>query len=864
VAFDPAAYASGKGLSLSNDALGVAREFFDFQVAQGGSKAVSDNYTRELVNFLAWIEGNGHALNSVPSSAVDGYLNTTAAHLAPGTRDMKRNYLRATMKKLKELGLDWSHLHFDNEIPEAEREARRKERAKEQKAAVTGVPEKLHALQQQFARVPPGVGAGSGAVATGPQGSSAQAPASDPSADYPPPFNPQPSPESPVSTAPAVDPNAPVQPAAPAAPAPVIYMPVPQPRVAAAPRPVAAAPQTLRANLNGVLFNGPFVTIRQTADGSVPGTMGGQQLYIARVALSEIIRQGAPEVYIAKHVLNHPSVKLSTDSATATFTLHDTTAQQIEPGNFIEVSVPVPMMPARGGVGASGFTGNLGLPQTPVDPSGAYSYPGGAAGQPPAPQPTLPAAESIWMKKIEQDIAAKEEAAKGLQAQLDKERVETRRMELQQQIDRENTLRTELLELRKILNDRVNAPAATGPDLAGFARTMAEALRPAPPPPDTTKDMLLTMMKLQGEQANQQLLQMREQARIDREAFDRRQEAEAKRVDEQRREDNRRAEERARDDMKRAEDNQKFLIGILTQKKEESDFEKMAKTMMMKKLTDDEGGFDKTLKQISQMREVGLLPDGSGGGDSLIKDLINVAPSLLKGAADMTRANGFMQQFNGPPKQVAGQPPAAQQQAGQPVVQRTPAQTPAAQIPAGDQPVLSQGFRAAAVELYEASAAEADEPGERAGLALQMYIQALMAEEGLPMASKQALLKAINEADAYEDLYQVAKAALVFGGIGKPTPEQIGPIAVVLHRKYGALYGLLNNGESKVLVDDGLFEGGDEDGEGEEAVEGEEQETAGAVAAEAPAPAPAPAPAVTPAPKVKMQIARAAAAPEAP
>lgn len=900
MAFDPVVFAAKKGSSLSEESVRIIIALRDILIAEG-LKAGKNNYPRQLAEFLLWAEGQGYDPHSLPADSVESYLRDALGDKAPATRDTARQYLRTIGNRLLESKLaDWSHVKINKNEAAPLTKEQREERKRRIKAATVALRQEREAEERTEAleSLPPGAhlrkfiaGAKLPSPVVMPQaqnqaqedddlsayeeevpeefleevvGESADEKVdSEPtfSADELPPSSPPPSEASQFNSA-VVDGNQESQMSGVQQQPPPQVIVIPQQRATAA-RVTQAAGMTahqpaasgnVTMNVGGVNFRGPYLNIYRVMDGSIPGTLAGQEVLVETAATAAVARHGTAEAYLQRTTLPRLAKQLAPGTSVVQFVVNELNAAKQPTNVRAEVAVAL-TSDVFASAGMGGMNGAPAMPQQQyLFANAEHTMPGGAA----APSKT----EDIWLKKIEAELeAAKKREEKAAEEAKNARDAQSLFM-LQQQQQREMDLRRQLEEMQRRIEQGMMAPPMLPPPLpmplpesngvaealraaneqsAKFAELMAAVLSKPQPPQKDASEWLIPLMQENAKMAQENARMMQAQSQENMKMLLAMQEAQR----------NQAAEtqklilamqETARQESKASTDN---LIAILTRKPEESETEKMVKTMILKKLTDDESGMDKMAKSLATFQSLAERMGMGGGGPSTLETIFSNLPAMLAGAAKLQQSSALAAQVKGPKQQGPGQGavgPLPQQRLPQqtrsqpqPQPQPHPQQTRPTQTtlvgidggkaegkmklgevsktpPANPEMQVSDELRTATATLL-AAAKDAEDNDDDAAfiMALRGYVEKL-AEENPEQAK--LLLSEFFACMGYEDVAQVAKYALIFGGIVQTREDKLA-VTDCLHRQYSLIHYTLGGGQ-KILEDADRWEEEEEDEEEDE------------------------------------------------
>lgn len=857
--FDAAKYCSERNMAISNEALDLTNRLRDVLIAEGLG-AGADHYPRALIQFFHWVEASGHSLNSMPPTAVEDYIAATMADKAPATRDATRQYLKSSTNRITaEFGLNLSHLGFHaKETPNlTSKEKKARKLAKADGQIEKNVQNRISALSalpegQRVRNVITGVKAVdiAGLNYQPPSSVEIQEEAETPSdfqqiedsnfdlaGRHPDPF----STISSSSEIPMSEVQQPVQ-----QQPQVIVLQSPQQRQA--PRQVAvgtaAMPATAGAialTVAGVPFRGPFVSIYQVMDGTTVGTMVGQEILVEQAVTKAIAQYGSAEAYLQRVVLPRLRNKLPQGTSVISFVLVELNAAKQPTNSRAEVTIGVvdaSVMPMLNGVASQpnqaympAFDGFPQMQQPTIEAKAAETFLSRLSADAEAARVREDKARSEMMAaKDQQSLAALQESAR---RENDIRRDTERQMnEFRLQIEKATMAPAftpiqqpftpppiQHMEPQINMGDiiRANAEAAAAANKAA-ADTQAALISaftskaPAAPVADPMAAMtpFFAMMQTQATKSAEMQMQMQME--------NQRQLAAMQAAAQQQQQASSAAAAAA------ADASMKMIVGFLTQKPVESEFDKMMKQAMYKKLTDDEGGMEKTIEKIAQFRQAAeVMGLGGGGQTSWISELMANGGPLLGGVAKLmsAAAKSSVAPVAAAPKphQPAPQPqqralPAAPKVdvVVKPVVETALAEAPsieaisAVETPAVETPVIntamavSEMVRDSALAMLNAAKLEEDEDFELFTEALTNYVVALATSGDEGERQVTLLREELLKASGYEDIYLTAKFALVFGGLKAPRVD-IAAVADVIHQNYAKIVEELGGDATRVLED---------------------------------------------------------------
>lgn len=827
------------GIRLSSDSERLVNRMFDMMNAED-KPAAAKQYSKTLARFLAFAEANGHALNSLPPTLPDEWVNVEFADVAPSTRDAQRGLLATAFNRATaDLGMDFSHMQVGSrEVTKVPSYIRQKERAAKDLLFRAQAGRRM--VEDGFIPPPSTPVIQGGTPPTLPVGGSLNADRTRPAAasmiaqdaplpagppaviDAPPPSTTPEFEATPPPSAPAAEVEEPVSDNA--NPQVIVVQQPPAPRRNPSPPNAVVLPtagqqplansQAIQLVVNGVAFREPFIGIYRIMDGMLPGTQAGQEVLIETPMSRAIAQYGTPDAYIQRATLPKMKNHITPGTAVVSFALIGLNAAKQPTNTRAEVTVAVTDQSAM-----MAGTGTDGAPQQFIQSGVAmpqYMMPSQMQQMPMSPE------KEMYLRNLEKQMdeaRAREEKAR---EESKKASDTAMQMMLMNQAQQAQDSRRELEDLKRQFLEReerrrefASTPFMPPPlplpaqepqtNIADVLRANAEqtaamlnALRPEPPPPpvkdDTTEKVVMPLFQMMAQQSAENARMIAAQ------------QAESQKLMlAMQQESQRRSDESTKMMMSMQSENTKMLMGILTAKPAESDFDKAMKTIMINRMGD-------------------MLQGGGGGSSGVVTDIVNNLPGILGGFAKIQQANAITAQAQRPaaprPQQTAQSlpaTPAAASAASAAPAASTGEQTtlpgmgstatpgdvmanPAMQVP--------DALRQSAVAMIAAAKDENDAGDMGFIAALQNYIPEL-AKFNEQFAS--TLLEEFKNAGGYEDLYAVAKFALRFGGL-VDNRENIVAVTDALHRQYSVVYPALTGGQNKTLPDANIWdEDGDED-----------------------------------------------------
>lgn len=567
------------------------------------------------------------------------------------------------------------------------------------------------------------------------------------------------------------------------------------------------APKMDTFTAGGLEFKGPFVRITLVSDGS-NGLEPGVEAHLADVQTQRVVASGGMEEFLRRTYVKALRQKISNLSLGLTFRLYELNDRRLPTARVSELTVS--SLDASAAFD-TGQTSPAPAPSTPspFNPAGMSPFvPGGMSPlgapqsfapvmlPPPAPEPVRDDAfrshvtqENTELKRrLEEEGKSKDIELKKAQEAALSAQIEAKQKEYEMQV--QNLAASQAQTLAELKAD-IARTQASGGNTATLER-LVERLIESQTAKKGEPSFLEIMQMSQKE--NEIRLQREREERADRDRRDREERLEREKIEEKR------EERRREDERERQRAHEKFLADQSAkeqrdreererrdrEERERRDREHREQLAELKAQIaakgSDKSEFERMIAMSQQARAYAESQGWTGGpAPSMGEMLIENAPSLLR-------------EFFGGLKDI---------KVGGVTAKPRPGALPTAA--AEPQPQAESAFvlpeeAAAAIQTLASS------KDDQALLdAFQSFFVSMYMAGGHAKARVERLGHAFAEADAYEDVFGVAKylfrfADMPIGATGVPL-EQVKLVAQVAHHNYTALYAMISGGTEKVLAD---------------------------------------------------------------
>ena len=784
-----------------------------------GKPSAAANYGRHLKSFFAWAEQRGYGIRSLPSDAVEAFLaDLSNAGQKESTIYVMRTQLKGALREChNSLGIDFAHLEYQTGKPREVRRAqkeREKQKRHEKRAAQT-------IAQAQAIMAANGIMAPVQTPTPLPANYRAQViPFSSSTSTYidqtptlrEPAMAVELPEELPMSTQSAPDlSGVPMNGASQTGQQPVVVVQMPPQQTVSPARPTntignAQKPAGTPAQsavrglaINSHTFTGPYIRISRMADGTEPLVPPGTESYVTTLPLSQLAPHGDVAAFLQSFIM--PNLRLSPMVSQVQFVFHELNDRRQPTGRRDELVVGLPMTTQPGPQAA---------PQAPT----FHGLAGFSNGTQAPVSGGVDSSTAYLLRKLDDEAAESKKRAEDYQQQLREAKDAQTTFLLMQQFQKEQDLRRELEERRRMEIDRMNAPPPMPMQMLPPPPPMVEVLpkedasaaiakafseqqtrmmeimlagmannKPAAPTPQKdAAEWLVPFMSqmnaqaIQQQQANQQML------------------------------------------VGIMQSNQQFMQALLTR---ENPTEKLLLAQMQEvkaaanaPKADEMEAFADKLQKMKMVSD--MLGGGGGGPSSLFGELLANAESIGEGAAKIiAAANGA----KAPAPQLAGIPQRAVQQQALPAARATGAQAPAAENAAPTPPE-------AAIVALDAIIAGATQDNDQAVVENVIGLIGALSEGPEPFPRMaQRLLNALKDIDDEAELFTLAKSLYIVCG-RKADKAVSKKVAAILAKWYTEIHQQVF-GEPKSLGDEEVGETEiDSEEEELEAADGETAEVA--------------------------------------
>lgn len=521
--------------------------------------------------------------------------------------------------------------------------------------------------------------------------------------------------------------------------------------------PTAPAPTSDEKAAKALLSTAPFFRISRVSDGSDPRIPPGMTTFVGVFPSKDLILNGDIPDFLQRHVV--PKTQIRPGTGEILFVVEELDSHRRPTGRREEFPISVPF---GGGMNQNPFAS---FPQMPAEPA--------APAAPVEPSRT----EDIYLKRLEEKIAAADEREAELQKKLHESTNMATTMMLMSQMQREQDLRRELEDARSErsrppMNDPFAGLGAGLAGMGGMAPPSMNHLNMPPPEPAPRDDSMKELIKILAERAFAPPPPPPPQ----------------------------------RDPMEMMMTMMTFMEKLKPAGPSPEVVALAAKVEAMASKVEEKlaGSGTKTLKdQLADLVAVRQTMEAlSGGGNepSTLEMLAQNAEPILQGVANIISAGKGGQPLMPEPVPVPRRLPPAPapvpraaprpvQQAPQQVQQQVQVQ----QQKKADPP----GGALAALAIMENAPADSDQE------IISAFVQALqeLANAGEPFATMfKRLLNALQQSDVMQDIYAIVKT--MFYGLGKRVPHKTtDKVAKVLHRHYTDIYKALFGGVERRLED---------------------------------------------------------------
>ena len=767
-----------------------------------GKPSAASNYGRHLRSFFAWAENRGYTVRSLPTEAVENFLSDLgAAGQKESTLYVMRTQLKAALRECHtSLGIDFAHLEYQTgkprEVRKAQKEREKAKRHEKRAAQTIAQAQALMAAQGLMAPVPTPTPLPNG-YRIPHQTPSYIEPVAAPAAYEEPPMSTQSAPDLtgvPMNGA-ATQGQQPVvvvqmppqQQMSPARPTTTIGAP---PKAAGTQAP--AAPRGLA--INSHVFTGPYIKISRMADGTEPLVPPGTESYVTTVPLSQLAPHGDVAAFLQSFIM--PNLRLSPMVSQVQFVFHELNERRQPTGRRDELVVGTPLT----------NLGNIGsqAPQQAAPPP-SYSLHGLP---PPHSSNGVDSSTAYLLRKLDDEAAESKKRAEDYQQQLREAKDAQTTFLLMQQFQKEQDLRRELEERRRMEMDRLNAPPP-----------MPMQMLPPPMPMELPReDSSATIAKAFSEQQTRMMEIMLAGMANNKPAAPAPQKDAAEWLVPFMSQMNAQA-------IQQQQANQQMLVGIMQSNQQfmqalltrENPTEKLLLAQMQEvkaaanaPKADELESFADKLQKMKMVSD--MLGGGGGGATSLLGELLANAESIGEGAAKIisaantAKAPAPQPALNGAPRQAA-LPPAPRAVPAQQATQDAPQAPPAP--PEG------------ALTALGGVISGVEQENDQAVVENVVSLIGALSEGAEPFPRMaQRLLNAFKDVEDPDELFTFAKSLWIVCG-QKADKAQVKQVAGILAKWYSEIHQQIF-GEPKSLDGVEMVNDGGDDEETEQEAAGDE------------------------------------------